>query len=232
MFEHLFFHIYKFRNSVNGPTGLLALFIALGAVAAIITDHNIIPGTAGIHEDMAYLGENINRLKWHVFIWLTNSILIILFSTAILLTLMPHNRILSYFVFPVILAIGLVYLFSTILGFGLVSQVTDHLAGPHEQKEIVALNTLPLLYLGHYTKLTALSLSGLAAVLAGLFIGIYGVMPRMLGWMAVLGGSLYAVYGWVNHESLIFTFGRLMFILSLFFLGLYLLLSGSRKTGP
>jgi ABC-type multidrug transport system permease subunit len=46
--------------------------------------------------------------------------------------------------------------------------------------------------------------------------------------MSLAGGLIYVVFGWLDPESLVFSAGRVIFVLSLMLFGIYLLLRGTK----
>jgi uncharacterized membrane protein YfcA len=75
-------------------------------------------------------------------------------------------------------------------------------------------------------QLAAYTLAGLSSLILGLLIASTGHLPRFIGWLAILGGMIYASFGWISTDHILFTIGRLLFIIALILLGSYLLLRG------
>jgi len=209
------------------PAGLVAIFVSFFVVAAIVTHLDIIPDYTNIHEDLSYLGENLNRLTLNTFCWLINSILIILLGAGILISFLPHSRSSSYLAAFLISSTGIVYLFYSINGFNLIYLVNEYLKTPDIESEALTTIALEFLITKSSLQLVAYTLAGISAVILGQFVARTGYLPRFIGWMAILGGLVYATYGWVSLDSIIFSIGRLLFILSLILFGSYLLLRGT-----
>jgi hypothetical protein len=77
-------------------------------------------------------------------------------------------------------------------------------------------------------QLIAYTLTGISSVILGSLIARTGYLPRFIGWMSITGGLVYMVFGWLDTESLIFSAGRVIFVLSLLLFGSFLLLRGTR----
>ena len=94
------------RRGVERLAGLTGLFISFFVVAAIFTGLDLKPEFINIHEDLAYLGENLERLRINTWIWFINAILIILFGPLILLSFLPYGRSSAYLAAFLISGIG------------------------------------------------------------------------------------------------------------------------------
>ena len=75
-------------------------------------------------------------------------------------------------------------------------------------------------------KLTAYTLAGLSSIILGLLIASTGHLPRLIGWLGILGGLAYGSIGWIDVNHILFTAGRLLFLIALVLLGSFLLLRG------
>ena len=78
-------------------------------------------------------------------------------------------------------------------------------------------------------QLAAYTLVGVSSIILGLLIASSGLLPRFIGWVAIFGGLIYASFGWIGIDHILFMVGRLLFLLALIILGSFLLLRGTRK---
>jgi hypothetical protein len=70
---------------------------------------------------------------------------------------------------------------------------------------------------------------GISSIILGLLIASSGLLPRFIGWVAIFGGLIYASFGWIDIDHILFMVGRLLFLLALIILGSFLLLRGTKK---
>lgn len=216
------------NRKVERPSGLLAIVISFLVIASILTQLDVKPDYSNILEDLSFLDENITRLKINAFIWLINAILIIFLGPSILITFLPHGRSTSYLAAFLISATGILYLFYTGTCFNIIRMVSEYTASPADSGN----NYLPSLAFSMLInktnlQLIAYTLTGISAVILGSLIARTGYLPRFIGWMSITGGLIYIVFGWLDPESLVFSAGRVIFVLSLLFFGSYLLLRGT-----
>ncbi|MBA7551258.1 hypothetical protein ES705_43797 [subsurface metagenome] len=209
-----------------GMTGLLISFLV---VTAIFTGLDINPEFAVIHEDLAYLGENLFRLRIDNLVWFINSILIIIFGPLILMSFLSQGRSSAYLAAFLICTTGIIYLIFAVNGFNLIYLIRDYLGAEGSETELLASLSYHILITKTNLQLTAYSLAGISSVIVGLMIVRSGSIPRFIGWVAITGGMIYGCTGWINAESVLFTLGRLLFVLSLILLGAVLLLRGKKK---
>ena len=217
------------RRGIERLAGFTGLLIPFLVVAAIFTGLDIDPEFSNIHEVLAYLGENLERLRINTWIWFTNAILIILFGPLILMIFLPHGRSSAYLAAFLISATGILYLFYAVNGYNIIYLVRDYLGAANEETELMATLSYGILITKINLQLAAYTLAGLSSVILGLLIARTGHIPKFIGWMAIFGGLNYASMGWVSLDNLLFTLGRLFFIISLILLGSILLLRGLKK---
>lgn len=215
------------RRGVERLAGTIALLISFLVVAAIFTSLDIYPEYNNIHEDLAYLGENIQRLRLNTWIWFANSILIILFGPLILMSFLPHGRSSSYLAAFLISTTGILYMIFAVNGHNMIFLVRDYLKSAGDDVDIMASLTYNIIVTKVNLQLAAYTLAGLSSMILGLVIASSGHLPRFIGWMAIFGGIIYASFGWISTDNILFTVGRLFFILALILMGSYLLLRGT-----
>ena len=126
------------RRGIERLAGFTGLLIPFLVVAAIFTGLDIDPEFANIHEVLAYLGENVERLKINTWIWFTNAILIILFGPLILMIFLPHRRSSAYLAAFLISATGILYLFYAVNGYNIIYLVRETLGATVEETELLA----------------------------------------------------------------------------------------------
>lgn len=214
------------KRGIERLAGVMALLISFLVVAAIFTNLDIYPEFTNIHEDLSYLGENLERLQLNTWIWFVNSILIILFGPLILMSFLPFGRSSAYLAAFLISTTGILYLNSAVNGFNLIFLVTDYLASAGDETDTMASLAYKIMVNKTNLQLAAYTLVGLSSLILGLLIASTAHLPRFIGWMAILGGLIYACFGWINMDHLLFTAGRLLFLLALIILGSFLLLRG------
>jgi hypothetical protein len=214
------------KRGIERLAGVMALLISFLVVAAIFTNLDIYPEFTNIHEDLSYLGENLERLQLNTWIWFVNSILIILFGPLILMSFLPFGRSSAYLAAFLISTTGILYLNSAVNGFNLIFLVTDYLASAGDETDTMASLAYKIMVNKTNLQLAAYTLVGLSSLILGVLIASTAHLPRFIGWMAILGGLIYACFGWINMDHLLFTAGRLLFLLALIILGSFLLLRG------
>ena len=198
-------------------------------MAAIFTSLDIDPEFINIHEDLAYLGENLERLRINTLIWFVNAIIIILFGPLILMSFLPHGRSSAYLAAFLISATGFLYLTFSVNGYNIIYLVKDYLKAAGTETDTMASLAYNILIHKTNLQLAAYTLAGLSSMILGLLIARTGHLPRFIGWMAIFGGMIYASFGWISTDNLLFTLGRLLFVISLILLGSILLLRGIKK---
>ena len=217
------------RRGIERLAGIAGLLISFLVVAAIFTGLDIYPERVNIQEDLSYLGENLDRLRINTLVWFINSILIILFGPLILMGFITHGRSSAYLAAFLISATGIIYLFFSLQGFNMIHLVSDQAVNEGVEDGIIGVLVYNILITKINLQLAAYSLSGFSSLILGLLIIRTGLIPKFIGWMAIAGGLIYGGMGWVSTDNLLFTFGRLLFVLSLILLGAILLLRGPRK---
>jgi hypothetical protein len=111
-------------------------------------------------------------------------------------------------------------------GHNLAFLVSDYLKSAGEETDISASLAYWIMVNKTNLQLAAYTLVGLSSMILGLLIASTGHLPRFIGWMAIFGGLIYASFGWISNDHILFTAGRLLFLLSLVLLGSFLLLRG------
>jgi hypothetical protein len=214
------------KRGVERLAGVVALLISFLVAAGIITNLDIFPEFINIHEDLSYLGENLERLRLNTWIWFVNSIMIITFGPLILMSFLPYGRSSSYIAAFLISATGILYITSSVNGHNLVFLVRDYLKSSGEETDIMASLAYKIMVNKTNLQLAAYTLAGLSSLILGLLIASTGHLPRFIGWLGMLGGAIYASFGWISIDNILFTLGRLFFIIALILLGSFLLLRG------
>ena len=220
------------KRGVERLAGTITLLISLLVVSAIFTSLDIYPEFINIHEDLSYLGENLERLRLNTWIWFLNSILIILLGPLILMSFLPYGRSSSYLAAFLISTTGILYMIFTVNGYNLIFIVRDYLKSAGDETDIMASLAYQIMVSKTNLQLAAYTLAGLSSLILGLLIASSGHLPRFIGWLAIFGGLIYASFGWISTDNILFTAGRLFFILALILLGSYLLLRGLVRRDP
>jgi MFS family permease len=214
------------KRGVERLAGIVALLISFLVVAAIFTSLDLSPQFNNIHEDLAYLGENLPRLRLNNWIWFVNAILILMLGPLILMSFLPYGRSSSYLAAFLISTTGILYLDFSIKGHDLIFMVSDFLQSSGEENDILAGIAYKIMVSKTNLQLTAYTLAGLSSVILGLLIASTGHLPRLIGWLGILGGLAYGSIGWIDVNHILFTAGRLLFLIALVLLGSFLLLRG------
>lgn len=214
------------KRGVERLAGSITLLISFLVVAAIFTSLDIFPEFVNIHEDLSYLGENLERLRLNTWIWFLNSILIILLGPLLLMSFLPYGRSSAYLAAFLISTTGILYMIFSVNGHNLIFLVRDYLKSAGDESEIMASLAYKLMIHKMNLQLAAYTLAGLSSVILGLLIASTGHLPRFIGWLAIFGGLIYASFGWISVDNILFTIGRLFFIIALILLGSILLLRG------
>ena len=215
------------NRKVERPSGFLAIIISFLVIMSILTQLDVKPNYSNILEDLSFLGENMIRLKINAYIWLINSILIIFLGPSILMTFLPHGRSSSFLSAFLISATGILYLLFTANCFNILAVVKEYLSLPDTANSFLPSIAFSLLITRINLQLIAYTLTGISAIVLGSLIARTGYLPRFIGWMSIIGGLIYIAFGWFNTESLVFSAGRVIFVLSLLLFGSYLLLRGT-----
>lgn len=214
------------KRGVERLTGIITLLISFLMVAAIFTNLDIFPEFMNIHEDLSYLGDNLERLRLNTWIWLLNAILIILLGPLLLMSFLPYGRSSSYLAAFLISTTGVLYMIYSVNGHNLIFLVMDYLRSAGDESEIMASLAYQIMVHRTNLQLAAYTLAGLSSLILGLLISSTGHLPRPIGWLAILGGLIYASFGWISVDHILFTVGRFFFIITLILLGSFLLLRG------
>jgi hypothetical protein len=214
------------KRGVEKLAGTITLLISFLVVAAIFTSLDIYPEYINIHEDLSYLGENLARLRLNTWIWFVNSILIIMLGPLILMSFLPYGRSSSYLAAFLISTTGILYINFAANGYNLIFLVADYIKSAGDETDIMASLAYKIMVSKTNLQLAAYTLTGLSSLILGLLIASTGHLPRFIGWMAILGGLIYASFGWISTDHILFTIGRLLFLIALILFGSYLLLRG------
>ncbi len=222
--------ILRRRRRTQVRAGLLSFLLSAGIITALLTTVDIEPVYEDFSEELNYLINNLDRFQLHSFIWLANSIVIIALAPYLLIAFLPVSRNTPYLVGFLILATGFLYLMSTIHNFTIIQLLQDYQAGGEETaRQIISLQVLSTLHLKQNIQMICYTLAGLSAFFLGIFMILNRSVPTYLGILAVPAGVIYGLYGWIDLSSIIFTSGRLLFILSVLILSGHLLFFGIKK---
>ena len=206
--------------------GLVSIVIAVLAVATILTSLDVIPDYSNIIEDAEYLGENLSRLSTNTHLWLANAILIILFGPLVLLSLIRHDRIIPVICAFTVSGTGIIYLLFSVYGFNLIELLEEFTESADQVRQYLAYSSMNAILIRQKLQLICFTTAGISAVLVGLYILLSRKLPLFSGWLIICGGVLYGIFGWFSIDNLLFSAGRLIFIISLMIIGSYLLLKG------
>jgi len=217
------------KRGVERLAGITALLITFLVVAAILTAIDIKPDYININEDLSYLGDNIDRLWLNSIIWFVTAILIVLFGPLILMSFLPYGRSSAYLAAFLICTTGILYLIIAINGLNMINMVTAYQASSGQETDYIANISYFILVSRSNLQLAAYTLVGISSIILGLLIASSGLLPRFIGWVAIFGGLIYASFGWIGIDHILFMVGRLLFLLALIILGSFLLLRGTRK---
>ena len=116
------------KRGVERLAGITALLITFLVIAAILTAIDIKPDYINIHEDLSYLGDNIDRLWLNSIIWFVTSILIVSFGPLILMSFLPYGRSSAYLAAFLISTTGILYIIIAINGLNMIRMVTVYQA--------------------------------------------------------------------------------------------------------
>jgi hypothetical protein len=217
------------KRGVERLAGITALLITFLVVTAILTALDIKPDYINIREDLTYLGDNIDRLWLNSILWFSASILIVLFGPLILMSFLPYGRSSAYLAAFLICTTGILYIIIAINGLNMIRMVAVYQESSGQDTDHIASLSYFILVSRSSLQLAAYTLVGISSIILGLLIASSGLLPRFIGWVAIFGGLIYASFGWIDMEHILFMMGRLMFLLALILLGCYLLLRGTRK---
>jgi hypothetical protein len=217
------------KRGVERLAGIAALLITFLVVAAILTAIDIKPDYINIHEDLSYLGDNIDRLWLNSIIWFVTAVLIVLFGPLILMSFLPYGRSSAYLAAFLISTTGILYLIIAINGLNMISMVTVYQGSSGQETDYIANISYFILVSRSNLQLAAYTLVGISSIILGLLIASSGLLPRFIGWVAIFGGLIYASFGWIGIDHILFMVGRLLFLLALIILGSFLLLRGTKK---
>jgi hypothetical protein len=214
------------KRGIERLAGTVTLLISFLVVAGIFTNLDIYPEYIHIHEDLSYLGENLERLRINTWIWFVNAIFILLLGPLLLMCFLPYGRSSAYLAAFLISSTGILYILFSVNGHSLIFLVNDYLGSAGSETDIMASLAYKLMVHKTNIQLSAYTLTGLSSLILGLLIASTGHLPRFIGWMGIFGGLIYASFGWISSDHLLFTLGRLLFIIALILLGSFLLLRG------
>jgi hypothetical protein len=217
------------KRGIERLAGITALLITFLVVAAILTAIDIKPDYINVHEDLSYLGDNIDRLWLNSIIWFVTAVLIVLFGPLILMSFLPYGRSSAYLAAFLISTTGILYIIIAINGLNMISMVTAYQGSSGQETDYIANISYFILVSRSNLQLAAYTLVGISSIILGLLIASSGLLPRFIGWVAIFGGLIYASFGWIGIDHILFMVGRLLFLLALIILGSFLLLRGTRK---
>ena len=217
------------KRGVERLSGVTALLIAFLVVAAILTALDIEPDYLNIHEDLSYLGDHLDRLWLNSMIWFLASVLIVMFGPLILMSFLPYGRSSAYLAAFLISTTGILYIIIALNGLNMIRMVSAYQTSNGPETDYLASISYFILISKSNLQLAAYTLVGVSAVILGLLIASSGLLPRFIGWVAIFGGLIYASFGWIGMDHILFMVGRLLFLLALIILGSSLLLRGTRK---
>ncbi len=217
------------KRGIERLAGITALLISFLVITAILTALDIKPDHINIHEDLSYLGDNIDRLMLNTMIWFVAAILIILFGPLILMSFLPYGRSSAYLAAFLISTTGILYIVISINGLNMISLISDYQGSTGQETDHMASLSYFILINRTNLQLAAYTLVGISSIILGLLISSSGLLPRFIGWMAIFGGLIYASFGWIGIDHILFMVGRLLFLLALILLGSFLLLRGTVK---
>ncbi len=217
------------KRGVERLAGITALLITFLVVAAILTALDIEPDYINIREDLSFLGDNIDRLWLNSMIWFAASILIVLFGPLILMSFLPYGRSSAYLAAFLISTTGILYIIIAINGLNVIRMVSVYQATTGQESDYIANISFFILVSRFNLQLAAYTLVGSSSIILGLLIASSGLLPRFIGWVAIFGGLIYASFGWIGIDHILFMVGRLLFLLALIILGSFLLLRGTKK---
>jgi len=217
------------KRGVERLAGVTALLITFLVVATILTAIDIKPDYINIHEDLSYLGDNIDRLWLNSIIWFATAVLIVLFGPLILMSFLPYGRSSAYLAAFLISTTGILYIIIAINGLNMINMVRVYQASTGQETEYMANISYFILVSRSNLQLAAYTLVGISSIILGLLIASSGLLPRFIGWVAIFGGLIYASFGWIGIDHILFMVGRLLFLLALIILGSFLLLRGTKK---
>ena len=152
-----------------------------------------------------------------------------LFGPLILMSFLPYGRSSAYLAAFLISTTGILYLIIAINGLNLINMVTAYQASSGQETDYIANISYFILVSRSNLQLAAYTLVGISSIILGLLIASSGLLPRFIGWLAIFGGLIYASFGWIGIDHILFMVGRLLFLLALIILGSFLLLRGTRK---
>jgi hypothetical protein len=217
------------KRGVERLAGITALLITFLVVSAILTALDIKPDHINIHDDLSYLGDNIDRLWLNSMIWFVASVLIVMLGPLILMSFLPYGRSSAYLAAFLISTTGIVYIIIAINGLNMISMVSVYQESSGQETDYIANLSYFMLVSRSNLQLAAYTLVGISSIILGLLIASSGLLPRFIGWVAIFGGLIYASFGWIGMDHILFMVGRLLFLLALIILGSFLLLRGTRK---
>ena len=175
------------KRGVERLAGVTALLITFLVVAAILTAIDIKPDYINIHEDLSYLGDNIDRLWLNSIIWFVTAVLIVLFGPLILMSFLPYGRSSAYLAAFLISTTGILYIIIAINGLNMINMVTVYQASTGQETEYMANISYFILVSRSNLQLAAYTLVGISSIILGLLIASSGLLPIFIGWMAIFG---------------------------------------------
>lgn len=217
------------KRGVERLAGITALLIAFLVITAILTALDITPDYLNIHADLGYLGDHLDRLWLNSLIWFAASVLIVIFGPLILMSFLPYGRSSAYIAAFLICTTGILYIIMSINGLNMMHMIDAYQASNDQESNYIANILYFILVSRSNLQLAAYTLVGISSIILGLLIAGSGLLPRMIGWVAIIGGIIYASFGWIGKEHIAFMVGRLLFLLALILLGISLLFRGTRK---
>jgi hypothetical protein len=145
------------------------------------------------------------------------------------MSFLPYGRSSAYLAAFLISTTGLLYIIIAINGLNVIRMVSVYQAAFGQESDYIANISFYILVSRSNLQLAAYTLVGISSIILGLLIASSGLLPRFIGWVAIFGGLIYASFGWIDIDHILFMVGRLLFLLALIILGSFLLLRGTKK---
>jgi hypothetical protein len=152
-----------------------------------------------------------------------------MFGPLILMSFLPYGRSSAYLAAFLISTTGILYIIIAINGLNMIHLISSYQSSSGQEADYLAKISYFMLVSRSNLQLAAYTLVGISSVILGLLIASSGLLPRFIGWVAIFGGLIYASFGWIGMDHILFIVGRLLFLLALIILGSFLLLRGTRK---
>jgi hypothetical protein len=160
---------------------------------------------------------------------LISNFLLVALAGGLYLTFRPRQRYLALLGASMFLAAGLIWMVSNISGLALAQLAQEFAKAPGSEGDMFAASARAVELTREFAGRTAFTLAALGLLALGGLIAWSKVLPRWLGWLAVVVGVL-TLFIWYEAAAALHRIGGTGYLLWLLLTGGWLLLRGTKDS--